>query len=67
MGKEKKLAKEIRLLGLTRHDVAGMLNITEATLSNWVTGKHPIPPIGVRKLQDIGVSLAAVKDPSKEV
>jgi len=64
---EKQLSKELRLLGMTREEVAKKLNITTATLSNWVNGKHPITPVGVRMLAEIGVTKRALKDPSKEV
>lgn len=64
---EKQLSKELRLLGMTREEVAAKLNITTATLSNWVNGKHPITPVGVRMLWEIGVTKKATRDPDKEV
>lgn len=64
---EKQLSKELRLLGMTREEVSAKINITTATLSNWVNGKHPITPVGVRTLSEIGVTKKALKDPNKEV
>ena len=64
---EKQLAKEIRLLGLTRGEAANLLSVTETTLSHWINGKHPIPPLSVMKLKDIGVPSMAIRSPSMEV
>lgn len=64
---EKQLSKELRLLGLSRLEVAEKLEITTATLSNWIRGVYPISSVGVRMLQKIGVTKKAVKEPSKEV
>jgi len=64
---ERQLAKEIRLLGMTRDDVVKKLKITNVTLSNWITGKHTINPVGVRMLQEIGVPREAIREPSKKV
>ena len=64
---EKQLSKELRLLGITREEVAKKLKITTATLSNWIRGVYPITPIGVRMLLEIGVTKKAIKDPNKEV
>ena len=64
---EKQLSKELRLLGLSREDVAKKLEITTATLSNWIRGIYPISPVGVRKLQEVGVTKKAIKDPSEMV
>jgi len=67
MAKEKQLAREIRLLGLKRDEAARLLDVSEVTLSNWINGKHPIHPVSVRKLQEIGIPLSAVREPAKEV
>jgi len=64
---EKQLAKEIRLLGLTREEAAKRLGVTETTLSHWINGKHPIPPLSVLKLKEIGVPSTAIRYPAMEV
>jgi len=64
---ETQLSKELRLLGMTREEVALKLDITKATLSNWCRGIYPISAVGVRILGEIGVTKKALKDPSKEI
>ena len=64
---EKQLAKEIRLLGLKRDEAAKMLGVTETTLSHWINGKHPIPPLSVMKLKELGIPVAAIRSPAMEV
>ena len=64
---EKQLSKELRLLGMTRDEVAKKLNVTKATLSNWINAVHPISAVGVRIFQEIGVTKKAIKNPSMEV
>ena len=64
---EKQLSRELRLLGLTREEVAKKLDITTTTLSNWVNGRYNISPVGVKMLQELGISKKAISDPSKEI
>ena len=63
---EKQLAKEIRLLGLKRNEAAKLLGVTETTLSHWINGKHPIPPVSVAKLRELGIPLTVIRDPAME-
>jgi len=64
---EKQLAKEIRLLGLKRSEAAVLLDVTETTLSHWINGKHPIPPVSVMRLKEIGIPINAIRYPAMEV
>ena len=64
---EKQLSKELRLLGLSRAEVAEKIGVTTATLSNWIQGRYPISSGGVKELKKLGVSKKAVSDPEKEV
>ena len=64
---EKQLAKEIRLLGLKRDEAAKILGVTETTLSHWINGKHPIRPVSVAKLREMGVPDVAIRNPAMEV
>ena len=52
---------------MTRDEVAKKLNVTKATLSNWINAVHPISAVGVRIFQEIGVTKKAIKNPSMEV
>lgn len=67
MKKEKLLAKEIRLIGMTQKEVAKKLGVSEMTVSNWITGNAVISPVYVRKLSEIGIPKQAIREPSKEV
>ena len=67
MKKEKLLAKEIRLIGMTQKEVAKKVGASEMTVSNWITGNAVISPVYVRKLSDIGIPKQAIREPSKEV
>ena len=64
---EKQLSKELRLLGITREEAAKKIGVSTATLSNWVNGNWNISPVGVRLLEEMGVTKRAIKDPSKDV
>ena len=64
---ELQLSRELRLLGMTREEVANKIGVTTATLSNWVNGKYPITPVGVRLLREIGVTKKAIRTPDKEM
>lgn len=64
---EYQLAKEIRLLGMTRQEVADKLEVTKQTIQNWIYGIHPINPVGVRKLKEIGIPAQALRYPSERV
>lgn len=67
MKKEKLLAKEIRLIGMTQKDVAKKIGTSEITVSNWITGNSVISPVYVMKLAEIGIPKTAIREPSKEV
>ena len=67
MKKEKLLAKEIRLSGMTQKDIAKKLGVSEMAVSNWITGNTVISPTYVRKLNEIGIPEKAIREPSKEV
>lgn len=64
---EKRLSKELRLLGITREEAAKKIGVTTATLSNWVRGIYPISPVGIRILKEIGVTKKARTNPSEMV
>ncbi len=62
---EKNLAREIRLLGKSREQVAKKIGVTVTTLSNWINGRYPISPEGVTGLRELGVTQQALDDPEK--
>jgi len=65
--KEKLLAKEIRLAGMTQKDIAKKLGVSEMAVSNWITGNTVISPVYVRKLNEIGIPEQAIREPAKEI
>ena len=64
---EKQLSMEIRLLGITRAEMAKKAGISESTLSKWLNGGIRINAGGVRTFIQVGCSMKAIKDPTKEV
>jgi transcriptional regulator with XRE-family HTH domain len=66
MKKEKKLSKEIRLLGYSKQQIAEKINVTRQTVSAWCNGKSRISPVFVKELYKIGISKEAVSNPDDE-
>lgn len=64
---EKRLSMEIRLLGLSRKEAAQKLGISQETLSRWINFRKPITPLGVRLLQEMGISKQAIQYPGEEL
>lgn len=67
MKKEKALAKEIRLTGMTQKEIAKKIGVSEVTVSNWINGNAVISPVCVRKLTEVGIPKQAIREPSREV
>lgn len=65
MRKEKRLAREIRLLGLTQAEFGEKIGVSRQQVSNWCCG-HTISPKNVKKLYKAGISKKAVADPAGE-
>lgn len=67
MKKEKRLAKELRLLGYNYKDIADLLGVSKQSISNWVNGENRISPIMVKKLSEYGISKDALANPTELV
>ena len=64
---EKKIQEEIRVvLGMTQKGFCKKFNISQGTVSGWVTGKRPISADHVNLLKEEGVSLDAIRFPYQD-
>jgi len=67
MIKEKRLAKEIRLLGHSYESFGKLLGVSKQSVSNWINEANRISPVMVVKMQEFGITKAAIRNPSEMV
>lgn len=65
--KERRLTKELRVLGLDHEAAAKKIGVTPSAISQWVNGKTLPTPINTMKLREIGVTKEARMNPSELV
>lgn len=63
----KALKKALRLYGMTSGDLARKLEVTEATVSRWITGENAPHPVHVRKMIELGIDRKVAAFPSVDV
>jgi transcriptional regulator with XRE-family HTH domain len=60
------LKELIKTQGLLQRDIARRLLVSDATVSKWVSGKHPVPLSKIRKLaEELNVSVDALIPPDE--
>lgn len=65
--KEKRLKRELRLLGLSPKSAAKKLGVSEQTINNYICARSPIKACIVAKLRKWGITKKAILNPSEEV
>lgn len=61
--KERRLKKELRLLGYDTRRLASELNVSEQTVNNWCSSRTIIHARMIQQLLDLGVTKKAIEKP----